>query len=201
MKNYATEQDVSSGVDGVIEESIQRTSVRLWMLFILCLIFVGTAGGIRFWTSRESAHFETRRTEQLNEIRRTMDGLQKRMDKAADLSKIRNIAPMESQFALIATAMNGSIAVRNIQYDNSIASLKDLFFIDTGLDMEKVEHGGLWTIDGISLTGSDSISSGLNTIAKQVLQMNAFVSTSTGREAGREANKLIRIVFWRRGGE
>lgn len=200
ITNYVEREELQSYGTHVVFEIMEKKKKRIGTVILLCLLVVGIAGGMRFYLGRQSDDMVKRYMAAGNKITRELENLSKRMEEVQSLARVGRGLPLINQYSLLTAALYESMAIRNIQYDHGITALRDVFFIETGRPADEVEHGGLWTIDAISLSedGIQRFIRNIQSQSQQILNMKAYINYSSGQSrTGASASQLVRVVFWR----
>jgi len=179
---------------------MERKKRRIGILMVLCLIVVGIAGAGRLYLGKRSDEMIKRYTTAGNRISKELENLSKRMGEVQELARIGRGLPLINQYSLLTACLYEALAIRNIQYESSAGALRDVFFIETGRAVDEVEHGGLWTIDAVSLSedGVQRFVRNVQAQSRQILNMQAYVNYSSGQSrTGTSSSQLVRVIFWR----
>jgi len=198
--NYARRKNVDSGVHELVDIVLTSKKKSIAGIFLFCLLIISAACFVRFHFGGLAMKHIEQTNRMASNIDKALESLAKKSQEIIELSAITVNPPLISQFSVFTAAANKNIALRNIQYDSSIESLKDIFFIETGRDISTIKHGGLWSIDSIVLAPNavQSFISNLQESARQVLDMNVYATISGGQtRANASSSQLFLIVFWR----
>lgn len=198
--NYARRKNVDSGVHELVDIVLSSKKKSIAGIFLFCLLIISAAGFVRFHFGGLAMKHIEQTNRMASNIDKALESLAKKSQEIIELSSVTVNPPLISQFSVFTAAANKNIALRDIQYDSSIESLQDIFFIETGRDISTIKHGGLWSIDSIVLAPNavQSFISNLQESARQVLDMNVYATISGGQtRANASSSQLFLIVFWR----
>lgn len=179
---------------------MERKKRHIGILMVLCLIVVGIAGAGRLYLGKRSDEMIRRYTTAGNRISKELENLSKRMGEVQELARVGRGLPLINQYSLLTACLYEALAIRNVQYESSAGALRDVFFIETGRAVDEVEHGGLWTIDAVSLSedGVQLFVRNVQAQSRQILNMQAYVNYSSGQSrTGTSSSQLVRVIFWR----